>query len=156
MVSCVAYHTNRCRGAVRREHVLPVERDARHVRQIEAELGNKRRQMRPALRVGIAPERSEAATGHRRRNARLKRRREQRLVSAVRVPDAADALRVHHRQRLQEVNLPACIPNHLAHERPARVLAIECEAIVVRLFAGGDAFAEADGIRCEADVASLH
>ena len=47
-----------------REHVLPVERDAGHVRQIEAKLGNERRQVRPALRVGIASECSKAATGH--------------------------------------------------------------------------------------------
>ena len=103
-----------------REHVLPVERDAGHVRQVEAELGNERGQVRPAFGVGIAAERGEAATGDGRRDARLERSGEQRPVSAVRVPDAPDALRIHHGQRFQIINRPAHVPHHLAHEGPAR------------------------------------
>ena len=63
---------------------------------------------------------SEAATGHHRADPLIEHRREDRVVGAQRVPDAADPVGVDLRERVQQVDRPNVVPDRL--HRPAGVV----------------------------------
>ena len=154
MSSCSPYQTNSGRGAIWEQTWCQSNGMLLHLGQVRAELRDQGRQMRPAVWLRIAAKRREAAAGNRERNPRLKGRGEQRGVRSVRVTDAADLKRIDLGQRLQVVNHPRDVPNHLAHERPIRVLSVESDAVMVRLRSGRNPFTEADHVGRDADVAA--